>query len=223
MISVVVPVYNEEKVLERTLFELTRQLDSHELICVDGGSSDRSAEIARRFGKVLTSEKGRAAQMNRGAAEGWGETLLFLPADSVLETGALGAVEEAVQQGYVGGCFTQRIQGERFLFRTMELSGNVRAQWLHIFYGDQAIFVKRRLFQELGGFPNLPLFEDVAFTRRLRWAGRTVVLRNQVYTSARRWERGGILKECFRNWSLLGLYALGVRPGRLARFYPDVR
>ena len=223
MISVVVPVYNEEKTLERTLSELTRQLGSHELICVDGGSGDRSVEIARRFGKVVRSEKGRAVQMNRGAAEAKGETLLFLPADCVLERGALQAVEEAVARGGVGGCLTQRIQGGRLLFRTMELSGNVRARWFRIFYGDQAIFVKRPLFQELGGFPSAPLFEDVAFTRRLRRAGRTVVLRNHVYTSARRWERGGILKECFRNWCLLGLYALGVSPARLARFYPDVR
>ena len=223
MISVVVPVYNEEKLLETTLSRLTRQTGPHELLCVDGGSGDGTASIANRFGKVLTSEKGRAAQMNRGAAEARGEILFFLPADAVLEEGALEAVEEAVRQGYDGGCLTQQIQGRRLLFRTMELSGTLRARWFRIFYGDQAIFVKRRLFQELGGFPVSPLFEDVAFTRRLHQVGRTVVLRHHVYTSARRWEQNGILKECFRNWGLLGLYALGVSPRRLARFYPDVR
>ena len=223
MVSVIIPTYNEEVALEETLAALRSQLGSHELICVDGGSRDRTVSIASRFGRVLTSEKGRAFQMNRGASEALGETLLFLHADSILEKGSLDAIAEAVQQGYDGGCLTQQIQGGQFLFRTMELSGNMRARWLHIFYGDQGIFVKRRLFQTLGGFPTLPLFEDVAFTRSLRREGRTVVLRHHVYTSARRWERGGILKECLRNWSLLGLYALGVSPWRLARFYPDVR
>jgi len=223
MISVVIPVYNEGKILEGTLSALTQQLGSHELICVDGGSSDGSAGIAGRFGKVVSSEKGRARQMNGGASVARGGILLFLHADAVLGEGALSAVEEAVQHGYGGGCFTQKIQGDRFLFRTLEFSGNLRARWLHLFYGDQAIFVKREIFREIGGFPPLPLFEDIAFTQRLRRRNRTLVLRHHVYTSARRWEQNGIVKEGFRNWGLLGLYALGVSPCRLARFYPEVR
>lgn len=224
MISVIVPMVDEESCIGRTLERLTQQEGSYEVIVADGGSRDRSVEHAKPYARVVVSEKGRACQMNRGAREARGEILLFLHADAHLESGALLAVEKAMQEKeIVGGCLTQAIESPRPFYRFLERSGTIRARGLRLFYGDQAIFVCKRIFDKLKGYPPTPLFEDLAFSRRLRREGKTVVLPKRVYTSARRWEAGGRFRGSLRNSLLLFLYGLGIAPEALARFYPDVR
>ena len=224
MISVVVPVYNEETLLEGTLRRLQEEKGSFEVIVVDGGSDDRSVEIARPYGSVLMAEKGRALQMNQGAREAKGEVLLFLHADAWLEKGSLSAIEEVMSHpDMLGGCLTQKIESPHPFYRFLEASGTFRARAFRLFYGDQGLFVRKAIFDKLGGYPLVPLFEDVAFSRRLKGEGKTVVLSKQIFTSARRWEEKGKVGGSLRNLALLFLYGMGIAPERLARFYTDVR
>ena len=165
MISVIVPVYNEEKVLKDNANRFRALLECAELIFVDGGSLDRTPEIAERYGKLHKSPKGRAAQMNCGAHQAQNDTLLFLHADNSIPPEALKSIEtHMAKDDLIGGCLTQRIENDAFIYRLIERQGNRRAEHAKIFYGDQGIFVKRRVFLEAGGFPDVPLMEDILFS-----------------------------------------------------------
>ncbi|GIX07259.1 MAG: glycosyl transferase [Candidatus Poribacteria bacterium] len=224
MITVIVPVLNEATVLELNLRRLIETQPPHERIIVDGGSTDETPEIAARLGKLIRSPRGRAIQMNRGAKLAQGEVLLFLHADTWLEPGALEAVAQAVAKGYVGGTFSQTIEGSHPLYRWIERAGNWRARFCRLFYGDAGIFVRREVFEQIGGFPEVPVGEEFEFSRRLRRAGRTVLLPVRIHISARRWEQEGIVRRTLKNWWITLLYHLGVPPERLARYYdPSVR
>jgi len=224
MISVILPIYNEELILEKTLRRLTEQKGSYEVIVADGGSTDGSLEIARCYARTLSTGKGRAVQMNAAAKEAKGDTLLFLHADSYLERGALEAIAKTMEtERVVGGCLTQKIEAPHPFYRCLEASGSLRAKLLHLFYGDQGIFIRKTIFDKLGGYPLLPLLEDVALSRCLRKEGRAVVLPQRVFTSARRWEKKGKLRTSLRNLVIVVLYGLGAAPQKLAKFYPDVR
>ncbi|MBI4436309.1 MAG: TIGR04283 family arsenosugar biosynthesis glycosyltransferase [Candidatus Omnitrophica bacterium] len=224
MISIILPVYNEEPILEKTLRRLNEQKGPYEVIVADGGSQDGGVAIARRYARTLSTPKGRAIQMNRAAQEAKGETLLFLHADSWLEGGALEAIEKTMQtQRVIGGCLTQKIESSHPFYRFLEASGSLRAKLLHLFYGDQGIFVRKEIFDKLGGYPPLPLLEDLGFSQRLRREGRTVILPKRVFTSARRWEKKGKLRTSLCNLAIILLYGFGAKPQKLARFYSDVR
>ena len=140
MISVVIPTLNEATILDSTLSRLTRQLEGHELLIVDGGSIDCTRQVASKYGEVISSRRGRACQMNAGAAVASGTTLLFLHADVWLEPGAVQGVEAAVAAGYIGGAFKQRIEGTHPLYRVIEFAANFRARRLKVFYGDGGNF-----------------------------------------------------------------------------------
>ncbi|MYK21225.1 glycosyltransferase [Candidatus Poribacteria bacterium] len=156
-ISIIIPILNEAKILEQTLSELQSELGSHELIIVDGGSTDGSVPIAEKYGKVVTSVRGRAKQLNAGAAAASGDILTFLHADIWLESGALAAVETALSSGYVGGGFRQKIDGKNILYRAIEIAGNIRGKYLKVFYGDSGIFLTRADFEKIGGLPEIPI------------------------------------------------------------------
>ncbi|MEW6325906.1 MAG: TIGR04283 family arsenosugar biosynthesis glycosyltransferase, partial [Nitrospirota bacterium] len=195
-----------------------------ELIIVDGGSRDGTVDIARRLTPhVITSERGRAAQMNAGAAEARGAILLFLHADTLLEPSALDAARRALNDGAAGGAFRLRIASERPWLRVVAWGANVRSRYLGLPYGDQALFVRRDAFEAVGGFPAWPLMEDVEFIRRLWRKGRVALLNEAVLTSARRWEREGAVWTTVRNWLLLAGFWVGVSPGRLAQWYRPIR
>lgn len=223
MISVIIPTFNEERNIVRTLQKLSQEVLPHEVIVVDGGSQDRTVEFARPHAEVVFSRKGRGIQMNEGAKGARGDILFFLHGDCEIEEGALKVIEDAVRNGYVGGCLTHKIQDPRFIFRLIESSGNIRALWRKIFYGDQGIFIRADVFRELSGFKPFPIFEDVEFSRRLRRKGRTVILRHKLYTSNRRWVRQGVLKTMMINGLLLFLYHVGCPTDLLAKWYRDLR
>jgi rSAM/selenodomain-associated transferase 2 len=222
-ISVIVPTLNEAASLALTLCKVRAQ-KPHEILVADGGSTDGTEGAAGLADHFLRSERGRAAQMNAGAARATGDVLLFLHADCTLEDGALRAAERCLwRRSIVGGCFSMRVAAEGFLYRSIDACATARVRLTGLIYGDQGLFLRRRDFERLGGFPPLRLMEDVFFSRRLRHEGRPAVLPQKIFVSPRRWQRVGLVRQSLRNWALTAAAALGVSPNRLAAFYPPVR
>ena len=220
-VAVVVPALNERRCIEGCLASVRAQQVDAEIVVVDGGSADGTAALAAPLARVLRAPRGRAVQMNAGARATRGDVLLFLHADSRLAPGALAAVRRALADAdVVGGTFSLRFEPETPLLRTYATCTRASPRVFH--YGDQGIFVRRAVFEALGGYREVPLMEDVDFLRRLRRAGPTVLLPLPVTTSARRFQRHGIVRQQLRNAILLGLYYAGVSPHRLARWYEQV-
>jgi len=222
LISIVIPALNEAPDLERLLPDLGARFPGAEVVLVDGGSTDATAAVAARSPRVrlLASPRGRASQMNAGARAALGDVLLFLHADTLLPDGALAAVEAAVgDPGIVAGRFDVRFDNSRLLFRMISWFMNQRSRWSGISTGDQAIFVCRKPFDALGGYPDIPLMEDVELCRRLKRHGRMAALRLCVTTSARKWEREGAVRTILLMWALRLLYMARVPPAQLHRWY----
>ncbi len=222
-ISVIIPTLNEAGCLAQTLHSV-RAERPREIIVVDGGSSDTTCELAHEADFVLHGPRGRAAQMNHGAAHATGDVLLFLHADCTLERGALPAAEECLgRRGVVAGCFRMRVMAAGLAYRLIDHCATARVRLTGLIYGDQGLFMERRLFERLGGFPRLSLMEDVFFSKNLRRQGRIVVAPRRIFVSPRRWQRQGLVRQTLRNWLLTALAAAGVSPNYLAAFYPVVR
>jgi rSAM/selenodomain-associated transferase 2 len=223
-VSVIVPVLNEEKTIAATL-EALLPLAPHEIILVDGGSTDSTREIAHGFNiKIVVSERGRARQMNRGAKEANGDVLLFLHADTRLPASAFKDIARALADSTcVGGRFDIELDGDHWLLPIVARMISYRSRVTKVGTGDQAIFVRRHAFERVGGFPDIPLMEDIAFCRTLKKTGAVACLPSRVVTSARRWEADGVWRTIFRMWTLKLLYFAGVPPARLKQFYADTR
>ena len=221
-LSVVVPVLDDATALRDRSDEL-RGLASavHEVIIVDGGSIDGSVEIARMLTrKCFSTGPGRSRQMNEGARRSSGDVLVFLHADTRLPEGAPCRLAQALADSHaLWGRFDVRLSGEHWMFRVIEWAMNWRSRLTGIATGDQAMFVRKGAFERAGGFPLIPLMEDVALSRRLRRLARPVCLCERVVTSSRRWQRDGILRTVLLMWCLRFAYALGVDPARLHRVY----
>ena len=230
-ITVVIPTLNEEAVLPRTL-SLTAGLGFDEMIVVDGGSHDRTREIvtALRVTRdaspvtLLTAPPGRAKQMNAGGTSSKGDVLLFLHADTSLPSDARQAVERALEDpACVGGRFDLRFERDSGLGWLISRMMNLRSRWTGIATGDQAIFVRRSVFEQLGGYSDLPIMEDVDFTRRLKRTGLIAALQSKVTTSYRRWDTRGPVRTILLMWILRFLYWIGISPHSLTRLYGSVR
>lgn len=222
-ISIVIPTWNEASCIAETIRSL-RGERPHEIIVVDGGSNDATIALAAEADRVVTSEPGRALQMNAGAAIASGAHLLFLHADCRLEAGALRAIERTLARpAVVAGCLSMRVEAEAWGFRSIDACATARVRFTGIIYGDQGLFLRRRDFEQLGGFPALRFMEDVFFSRRLQSRGRVVVVNKKIYVSPRRWRKVGLVQQTLRNWTLTALAVAGVSPDRLAEYYPRVR
>jgi rSAM/selenodomain-associated transferase 2 len=222
MLSIIVPVLGEAAHLERLLPELRRQCPEAEVIVVDGGSGDRTAEVVgdRASVRYLVGERGRARQMNAGVRAARGDVLLFLHADTQLPEGAAAAIAGALADpSAVGGRFDVRFSNEHWPFRMIAALMNRRSRLTGIATGDQAIFARRAAFDDLGGYPDIPLMEDIELCARLKRRGRIACLSLRVTTSARKWEEEGVLRTIVLMWTLRLLYWLGVDPARLHRWY----
>jgi uncharacterized protein len=219
-ISVVIPTLNEAATI-RAALRRAQTARNVETIVVDGGSRDATAETARRYGAlVLAAEPSRSRQMNVGAAAATGDILLFLHADTRLPEGYDGHVREVLSRpGAIAGAFALALDSPRLSLRLMATVANWRSRYLGTPYGDQALFLATETFRAIGGFPELPIMEDVALVRRLKPRGRIVILPVAVVTSARRWLKVGVWKTWLVNQMALGAYLLGVAPRTIARFY----
>tara|TARA_R110002072_G_scaffold278758_1_gene440603 strand:+ start:1355 stop:2665 length:1311 start_codon:yes stop_codon:yes gene_type:complete len=225
-ISIIIPVLNEASTLRSNLPLLYRLLAAgHELIIVDGGSSDGSEQVARQFSdKVLISAPGRAQQMNAGATAATGDILLFLHIDTVLPASAAQLIVDGLTvTGRHWGRFDVRLSGSHPAFVLVAAMMNLRSRLTGVATGDQAIFVRRDLFAEAGGFPDIALMEDVALSKRLRSAGKPLCLTACVISSSRRWEKHGILRTIWLMWRLRLAYFFGADPAVLhQRYYAGI-
>ncbi len=222
MLSIIVPALREAGNLARLLPVLRAAAPGAEIIVADASSDDGTREVAARIAgvTVLACERGRARQMNAGARAARGDVLLFLHADTVLPAGFEAATTQALEDpAVVAGHFDVRFDNTRWPFRLIAGLMNLRSRLSGISTGDQALFVRREVFEALGGFPDIPLMEDIEITRRLKRRGRQAALRERVTTSARKWEREGVARTIGLMWILRLLYACGVGPARLHRWY----
>ncbi|TKB32789.1 MAG: glycosyltransferase [Nitrospira sp.] len=233
-ISVIIPTLNEERTIMATLAQ-TAALGFDELIVADGGSSDETPALVESYRhstqssalspiRLLPAPRGRARQMNEGAKASRGEILLFLHADTQLPGDAKTVIETAMaRQDMVGGRFDVKFDRPSRWGSIISSMMNWRSRISGIATGDQALFVRRPIFEQMGGFADVPLMEDIDFSRRLKRRGATAALTTTVTTSFRRWEQQGPLPTILLMWALRFLYWIGVSPHRLAHLYATVR
>lgn len=219
-ISVIIPALNEANSIEQTILDLS-QREPAEIIVVDGGSQDATADIAKAAGaEVLTSAPSKAKQMNAGAARASGDILLFLHADTHLPSNFADRVRAAMEPDEIcAGAFSLGIDSEADSLRLIENVANWRSRVFKMPYGDQALFVSRNVFYQIGGYPEYPIMEDFEFVRRLKRAGKLVILPDAVRTSPRRWQNLGILRTWLLNQLIIFAYYCGISPKRLSKWY----
>lgn len=237
MISVVIPAYNEEQALPNTLRALFTQQGDFEIIVVDGGSTDGTLNVLREFGFIpdasyrtfhvsrftVHAPKGRASQMNAGAKQGLGEWLLFLHADTVLPTDAIQQLNEmATDQTVQAGGFMHQFSGDDWRLKLISFLDNFRCIRSRIIYGDQALFVRRALFEQLGGFPNRRILEDVAFCETLIKVTKPLLLSQPVVTDPRKFLKMGVWRS-FLRVLLIILHVEFHLPVLPRAFFQDVR
>ncbi len=222
-LSVIVPTLNEEEGIAATLAGAATA--GVEIVVADGGSEDATVAAARAYADtIVKTTRGRAAQMNAGATAARGQVLLFLHADTRLPPGYDAAVRAALaDRAVVGGRFDVELDAPGAAYAWLGTLISLRSRISKVATGDQAIFVRRAVFEHLGGFPPLAIMEDIAFSRGLKRAGRVACLRARVITSARRWQRHGLVRTILRMWVLRLLYYAGAPPARLHAAYPAHR
>ena len=226
---------NEEKTIDTCLKQFFpennvvarpwRANNDLEIIVVDGGSSDTTEEIVKNYSEVrfIKSECGRAKQMNKGAREAKEEILLFLHSDTILPSDGLKLIKDAISKGAVWGWFNIRYNDPRLYFRLMEKKSNIWLKFTRIPFGDHAIFIRRKVFEDLGGYIDIPLMEDLDLAKRLKKISSGTIINQPVITSVRRWQKKGVFKTNILMFGLYLLYNFGVSPQWLARRYPDIR
>ncbi len=224
-VAVVIPTLNEAT----TIIDCIRTTQSQgvdELVVADAHSPDGTAELVRSAGvTLLPTPRGRGVQQNRGAAVTRSEILLFLHADCRLGPGAVSTLRAFMQRAprVPGGCFRMKVEAPDLPFRSIDAAAHLRAGVFGLPYGDQGIFVRRTAFEQLGGFHEYPIMEDLDFSRRLSRLGRIALLPTPIVVSPRRWRRRGIAVQTITNWGLTLAAAAGVDFDFLARYYPPLR
>jgi rSAM/selenodomain-associated transferase 2 len=226
MISIIIPVLNEEKTIKKCLLQFIDQPPPFEIIVVDGGSTDQTKQIviSSNIARLIESDKGRGRQLNAGAKFAKGKVLLFLHADTLLPSNGLGLIREAMKSSkIVGGYFRLEHDSTNFFYNYLSLLINWRSRLPNITpYGDQAIFCSKETFEEINGYKDYPIMEDYDFAKRLKKSGKLVRIDKKVTSSFRRYKRGVIryMLQCNLIWLL---FHLGISPNRLAKLYKDIR
>jgi rSAM/selenodomain-associated transferase 2 len=225
-ITIIIPVLHEAPIINKTLTHISclNFPQKIEIIVSDGSLNSDTLKAIRDGGvKKCVSKKGRGAQMNAGARLACGDILLFLHADTRLPPDAFDLILNCCsKKGIVGGAFDLGINSRSELFRIIENTASIRSRITRIPYGDQAIFLSRKFFFEIGGYLDIPIMEDVELMRRIKKKGHQIeIISRKVLTSPRRWEKEGILYGMLRNWVLISLYFSGVSTARLIRYYQN--
>ncbi|MGF1488680.1 MAG: TIGR04283 family arsenosugar biosynthesis glycosyltransferase [Prochloraceae cyanobacterium] len=221
-ISIIIPVLNEAAIILDSLQKLAKNKGNVEIVVVDGGSRDKTVELVRSIDVklIVSPTPGRAKQMNLGAATATGDILLFLHADTYLPKDYQIIVTQILSQSKtVAGAFELAIDSQDRRLRLLEQMVNWRSRFFALPYGDQAIFLHTKVFQEIGGFPDLPIMEDFELMRRLKSRGNIAIASQAVLTSPRRWEKLGIFRTTLINQLTIIGYFLGIAPDRLASWY----
>ncbi len=220
-ISVIIPALNEAACIESAVC-CAWEAGMDEVIVVDGQSEDATVDIARRNGAlVFSSPRGRAIQQNLGANHATGEVHLFLHADNWLAPAVGEQIHNCLlDEKNMGGAFCQQIEAPGRLYRLLERGNAARVRLRGLPFGDQAIFMRKAMFDRLGGFPPVKLMEDVLMMRAFRRISRPVLLPGPVHVHPRRWQQNGVVPQTLCNWSLFCAQAMGISLDRLARFYP---
>lgn len=223
-ISVIIPVLHESDKINELLDSIKSASSDvpHEIIVVDGDSTGSTVKrIISADVITLIAPQGRALQMNAGAAIASGDVLLFLHADTLLPSKAFSKIVAALSdKRFIGGSFDLGIQNRRRIFKAIGRAASLKHRLTRVPYGDQAIFMLRSYFEKIGGYPAIPLMEDVEMMRRVkRQSGRIIILNQTVTTSSRKWEADGIFYTIIRNWIIQALYLFGVPAERLAKYY----
>ncbi len=220
-LSIIIPTLNEAAVIEQNLMRALA-LNPNDLVIADANSQDETAKIAQSAGaKVVSCQRGRGVQLNAGARIATGDVLLFLHADCWLEPAAAQQIEDTLADSAIaGGAFRQRIDHDRSIFRWLERGNARRVNWWGMAYGDQGIFLRRDVFEDIGRFAEVRLMEDVLLMRELRRRRHSIkLLPGPLHVDPRRWLKQGVIRQTLRNWALLAGLKLGVSPNRLADFY----
>ncbi len=219
-VSVVIPTLNEASSIQKTI-QRTWQGGADEVIVVDGGSQDDTCGIARGSGcEVLQTGPSRGVQLNLGATQAQGDVVLFLHADTWLETSGISQMRTALADSPVlGGAFRQRIEAHGMRYRLLEWGNAQRVTWLGMAYGDQGIFLRRDFLEQIGGVPEIPLMEDIELMRAFLRHARPQLLSGPIHVSPRRWQQGGVVRQTLHNLALRARYRRGVPPEQLVRYY----
>lgn len=222
-LSIIIPALNEADTLGRTLSSLTPA--AHEILVVDGGSSDGTGEIALEHGaKLVVSRRGRGIQQDKGARQAKGEVFLFLHADTLLPNGFDDLVKDVLKDPKVAlGAFQLGFDPTNAWLNVVACMANIRSRALLLPYGDQGLFTGRSDYFRVGGFAHLPIMEDVDLVKKLTRIGKFRLARGKVKTSPRRWQKEGMAYTTLRNWSIIIGYFMGVSPERLWRHYSEMR
>jgi rSAM/selenodomain-associated transferase 2 len=222
MVSIIIPVLNEGKSINALMENLMDQEGDYEIIIADGGSTDDTLARCRSYRdiKIVTSEKGRAIQMNKGASIALGNTFLFLHADTTLPEKGILAIEKAMGNDKIpGGSFYVKFDNQNRILNFLACFTRINNRYLT--WGDQCIFIRKTIFEEIGGFKEIPVMEDLEIQKKLRRKGRFIKLPLAVTTSARRFIQNGIIRQQLLNIVLVMAYETGVSPNRIKKFYSD--
>jgi len=224
-VAVVIPILNEATSLMENGKQFQFLANCYDVMFCDGGSEDETCSLLQKYNlDYCHSPRGRALQMNTGAKFSKADIIVFIHADTSLSSSHIQAIQDVMsRESIVGGRFDIRLSGQSLAFRIIEFMINLRSRITGISTGDQCQFVRRSVFEEIGGFPEQALMEDVAFSKRLKEYGEIACLNNKVITSSRRWEKHGIVKTVLLMWKLRFLYWLGTSPEKLAEIYRNVR
>ena len=223
-VSIIVPTLNEAQGLRDTLTQI-QQLSPHELVVSDGGSDDNTLKIAKKFTEhVVRGPAGRALQMNAGAQIATGDIFIFLHADSRIEPASYEKMLHSLKSSEkIGGAFSLCIDSDKWSLRLITRLANLRSKFFGMAYGDQAFFVKNSTFQQMNGFAEFPICEDIDFFKRLRKLGPVILLKEKSLTSPRRWMKEGIWFTTLRNILIMILFKLGFPPRILTKWYQAIR
>lgn len=224
-VSIIIPTLNEEENIENLLNNLKSLKGDFEVIFSDGGSLDKTVEIIKNFGdyKIIKSERGRTKQLNNGAKESNNDILLFLHADSIIEEDVLIKVENFIKNGNKAGCLKIKFDSKKIIMRLFAILSNLRVKYRNIAFGDQAIFIEKKLFEDIGMFDNIPIMEDYKLSIKLKNVFPIKYIDSYIISSSRRFEKNGILKTALLMQKLQYMFRRGVSIDKIANIYNSMK